>query len=212
MSITQFILFIAAAVLLISIPVAGKYFRILNTLLHEVGHVLASLISGGGIYHIHLFRDTSGVAYSSYSNRFTAIFTALAGYPAASGAAFLSYWALTNGFVEGMYIVLMSLLAVSLLLWVRNGFGFFWIAAFLTGTAAVYVYGEAPVRHGYMYLISAILLVESIRSSWIVFYLSVRSPLKAGDASSLKALTGISSRFWGLLFFLQALYIGSHIL
>ncbi|WP_046181192.1 M50 family metallopeptidase [Domibacillus tundrae] len=211
MTVSQFILFTAAAVILIYIPVAGKYFRLLNTLLHEIGHMLASLMSGGGIYHVHLFRDTSGVAYTTTSNRFTSIFTTLAGYPFASAAAFAAYWASSQGYTEWLYYALFTVLAVSLLFWIRNWFGFFWIVAFLAGTAAVYRYAPETIGQKYMYLITAVLLVESVRSSWVILYLSIVSPLKAGDASALKRFTGISSRLWGLVFFVQALYFGVYL-
>ncbi|OES45403.1 M50 family metallopeptidase [Domibacillus iocasae] len=208
---SQLIIYITAAFLLIYIPVAGKYFRLLNTLLHEIGHVLASFVSGGGIYHVHLFRDTSGVAYTTTSNRLTSIITSLAGYPFASAAAFAAYWATINGYTEWLYYVLFIILAFSLLFWVRNWFGFFWIIAFLAGTTAVYRYAPDEILAMYIYLITAVLLVESVRSSWVILYLSIVSPQKAGDATALKKFTGISCRLWGLVFFLQALYFGVYL-
>lgn len=211
MTFTQFILFIAAALLLVTIPVAGKYFRLLNTLLHEIGHVLASLLSGGGIYHIRLFKDTSGAAYISSKNRLSLIFVALAGYPFASGMSFVAFWLVVNGYMEWVYYTLFSVLGMSLLFWVRNGFGLFWNSFFLAGTAGVYFYAPVLLQNSYIQLVTAILLVESIRSSWVILYLSIVSPQAAGDATDLKKATWITARFWGLLFFLQSLYFGGYL-
>ncbi|MCI2254884.1 M50 family metallopeptidase [Domibacillus indicus] len=211
MTISQAMLFVGAAILLTCIPIAGKYFRVLNTLLHEIGHVLASLLSGGGIHHVQLFWDTSGVAYTTHANRLAAIVTSLAGYPFASASAFFVAWASLNGYTGWLYYGLFMILAVSLVLWVRNWFGFLWLVAFFAGTAAIYMYASGAVQQAYMYVITAVLLVESVRSSWVIFYLSLISPQKAGDASALKRSTGISSRVWGLLFLIQALYFGIYL-
>ncbi|WP_052712180.1 M50 family metallopeptidase [Domibacillus indicus] len=205
------IIFIIAAVLLIYIPVAGKYFRLLNTLLHEIGHVLASLVCGGGIYQVRLFWDTSGAAYTTYSHRLAAIITSLAGYPFASVSAFAAYWGLRHGYTEWLYGGLFAVLGASMVLWVRNWFGFIWLAAFLAGTMAVYLYASETIQQAYVSLVAAVLLVESVRSSWVILFLSIKFPKNAGDASTLKKSTGISSRIWGLLFFLQALYFGIYL-
>lgn len=211
MAISQAVLFIGAAILLTCVPVAGKYFRVLNTLLHEIGHVLASLFFGGGIHQVRLFWDTSGVAYTSSANKVAVIVTSLCGYPFASVVAYLVAWASLNDYTEWLYYALFMILAISLVFWVRNWFGFFWLVAFFAGTAAVYMYASGTIQQTYMHVITAVLLVESIRSSWVIFYLSLVSPQKAGDATVLKRSTGLSSRFWGLFFLVQALYFGIYL-
>lgn len=211
MTFTQFSLFLVAALFFVTVPVAGKYFRLLNTLFHEIGHVTVSFLSGGGIHHIRLFHDTSGAAYVSSKNRLSLILTALAGYPFASAMAFGCFWLIMNGYTDWMYYTLFGVLIISLLFWVRNGFGLLWTALFLAGTAAVYFYAPAVLQHGYIQMVAAILLVESIRSSWVIFYLSLVSPQSAGDAADLKKATWITARFWGVLFFLQSLYFGGYL-
>jgi len=58
-----------------------------------------------------------------------------------------------------------------------------------------------------MMFVGALLLVESLFSAFIIFVLSIKYPNDAGDATSLKQLTHLSARFWGFLFFAQAVYV-----
>jgi hypothetical protein len=57
-----------ASLLLWNLPVGGVLlypFKLLATWLHESSHGLAMLVSGAGFDHMHIFRDTSGLAYGA---------------------------------------------------------------------------------------------------------------------------------------------------
>ena len=60
------LVFLILAIILTKLPIAGKYFAVANTLIHEVGHQLASILTLGKAHEIHLFSNTEGVAYSSH--------------------------------------------------------------------------------------------------------------------------------------------------
>lgn len=73
-----------ASLLLWNLPFGGVLlypFKLLATWLHEGSHGLAMIVTGVGFDHMHIFRDTSGLAYgSSGAGRFGAAVIAAAGY------------------------------------------------------------------------------------------------------------------------------------
>ena len=107
---------------------------LISTVVHEMGHGVASLLVGGRWPDFHMFSDASGYA-STWAPEGAARAFVLAGGlcgPAVAGAVFLALgrrpktarWAL--GAVGGFF-------ALSEILWVRGGFG--WL--FVGGLAAV---------------------------------------------------------------------------
>lgn len=81
---SKILLFLVLAFILTKLPYAGKYFAVANTLIHEVGHQLASLGTFGKAHHIQLFSNTEGLALSSHRFWLGRFITALAGYVFAS--------------------------------------------------------------------------------------------------------------------------------
>lgn len=73
-----------ASLLLWNLPIGGVLlypFKLLATWLHEVSHGLAMLVTGVGFDHMHIFRDTSGLAYGAdEAGAFGAAVIAAAGY------------------------------------------------------------------------------------------------------------------------------------
>ena len=73
-----------ASLLLWNLPVGGVLlypFKLLATWLHESSHGLAMIVTGVGFDHMHIFRDTSGLAYgSTEAGSFGAAVIAAAGY------------------------------------------------------------------------------------------------------------------------------------
>ena len=73
-----------ATLLLWNLPVGGVLlypFKLLATWLHESSHGLAMVVTGVGFDHMHIFRDTSGLAYgSTEAGPFGAAVIAAAGY------------------------------------------------------------------------------------------------------------------------------------
>src|SRR5688572_11763556 len=86
-----------AAFLICRIPKIGVYFRCINTLIHEVGHALFSILTSGSVERIDLFADTSGAAYTKSKNIFGKLLVPLAGYTFASAASWGAFWLLENG-------------------------------------------------------------------------------------------------------------------
>jgi hypothetical protein len=56
------LVFLVFAIILTKLPIAGKDFAGAKSLIHEVGHQLASILTLGKAHEIHLFANTEGVA------------------------------------------------------------------------------------------------------------------------------------------------------
>jgi hypothetical protein len=127
-----------AALFLWNLPYGGFLlypFKLLATWMHELSHALVMLVSGAGVSHLEIFRDTSGRAYPEWvTGRFAAAAIASAGYLGTSlvGALLL----VVSHTVRGARRVLYGLggaLAVTLAFWVDNPFG---IAAVAVATGS----------------------------------------------------------------------------
>ena len=206
---TKVILFIILAIILTKLPIAGKYFAIVNTLIHEVGHQLASILTFGKAHKIQLSANTEGVAYSSHRFWLGKVVTALAGYVFSSFTAATFFVFIYKGRFDLVIYILLAILVVSLIFWIRNGYGFFWILTFSAGLIWLLWKVEGPLIEYVVLFLVSILFVESITSAFEIMSLSFKRPTQAGDTTSLAQLTYfIPAQVWGIVFFSQSLYFG----
>ncbi|MDL4843158.1 M50 family metallopeptidase [Aquibacillus rhizosphaerae] len=205
----KIVLFIVLALLLTQMPIIGKYFSIVNTLIHEMGHSLMAIITGGKVQSISLFSNTEGATLTSYQFWIGGFLTSASGYVFSSFIAFLFMILIYKGKSKYVLTVLLGVLVVSLLFWIRNPFGLFWIVTFIAGFSWTLVKGSKVFLEYVALFLTTLLLVESITSSFQVMYLSFISPQSAGDATNLSRMTRlIPAPIWGVLFFIQSLYFG----
>lgn len=206
---TKIILFIILSIILTRLPIVGKYFAIVNTLIHEVGHQLASIITFGKAHKIKLFANTEGVAYSSHRFWIGKVLTALAGYVFSSFMAAIFFVFIYKGKFDLVIYILVAILVISLIFWVRNWYGFFWTLTFSAGFIWLLWKVEGPIIEYVVLFLVSILFVESITSAFDIMYISFKRPTQAGDATSLAQLTYlIPAQIWGIVFFSQSLYFG----
>ena len=200
--------FIILTLLLIRIPIIGKFFKVVNTAVHELGHAIVSLLLSGEVQKIELFSNSEGVTVTHCSRTWKAFLVSLAGYPFASAVSYVCFYLLNQGFEKGLIIGFVVLFVLMLLLWIRNLYGFFWVILFGGGNIALLYYVTDPKI---LFLVAlfyvTILFTESLRSSLVILYLSFRTPQQAGDASNLKNYTHIPAWFWGILFAACSCYI-----
>lgn len=194
------LLFLAVAFILPRIPVVGKFFNIINTALHEFGHALVALCTGGQVNKIELFKDTSGTTTTQSSSRLSAFLTSLAGYPFAVSVAWLSFYLIGQGAAQGLVVGLSVLFFIMLLFWIRNGYGVLWVLLFCGANVALIYWGGDPyVRYAAIFY-ATMILVESVTSALVLLFLTVRDAQKAGDAANLAKITHVPAFVWGLLF------------
>lgn len=92
------VVFLVVAAVLTRVIPFSSFFRNVDTLVHEFGHAIVTLLVSGKVLYIHLFADHSGVTYSSaaaHSWRF--ILIALAGYIVSTVFAVLLFYGHSAG-------------------------------------------------------------------------------------------------------------------
>lgn len=198
--IPLFYYFLVIAFILPKIPVVGKFFNIINTAIHEFGHAFMALILNGKVRKIELFQDTSGTTTTQSNNRISAFFVSLAGYPFAVSVAYLAFYLLQNDCAKGFIIGLSLLFVLMLLFWIRNAYGVIWVLLFCALNIFL-VYHDNPVWLNIAGLFYAtMILTESVSSGFVLLYISIIMPQKAGDSANLQKMTHIPAVLWSLLF------------
>lgn len=186
--------------LLPRIPVVGKFFNIINTAIHELGHALMALLTNGEVMKIKLLKDTSGTTTTKSKNKFSAILVSLAGYPFAASVAWLCFYLISKEVCAAMLVALSVLFLVMLILWIRNWYGALWVLLFCTMNGFLIYYDNAQYMFWASLFYAVVMLTESVHSALVLLYISIISPHEAGDSANLMAATGVPAVLWSLLF------------
>lgn len=198
------LLFLAGSALLTRFIPFSSFFRNLDTMFHEFGHALMTLLLSGNVLRIELYSDHSGVTYSAIAAGGKAILVSLAGYPLASLFALLLFYLYSRD-KRQWGLILASLVAlVMLLLYVRGSFGMIWLSGFILLNAAMLFLWPKVSKYYYLFL-AFLTLEESVMGTLFLMSASVVTPSRAGDAANLARLTILPAFVWALLFFLFAL-------
>lgn len=203
---TVFYIFLLLALFLSRIPILGKYFRSVNTLIHETGHALATLVLSGEVIAINLFSDTSGNTVTKSKNRLSQIIISLSGYIFSSVVGLIFMMMIYKHLYTYILIILTSLALLIMILSIKNTYGLFWLGTFVTLNLLLLYFNNADSLYYLSLFYSLIIFTDSVLSAFVVLILSIKQPKKAGDATNLQKSTGIPSFFWGLLFFGVALF------
>jgi hypothetical protein len=217
---TPLLLAIVAVAALLSIPrVTWRWFGLFATLVHELGHAFAALLSGRVVKGIRIRRDHSGDAMTTGRGSFGTVLSGVFGYPAPAivGAALL--WSVFNGYTALALLVGGVVLVLTVLV-IRNLFGVLVVLG-SAGVAALLWFSATPEVQGYALLVLGVaLLVGAVRGLVTVIgvHTSRRHQLKTSDAYLLYQRTGVPSPVWLLVFaaligasvvFAVATYVGS---
>ncbi|MHC1773904.1 MAG: M50 family metallopeptidase [Lentimicrobium sp.] len=190
---------LAGAVVLIRIPLIGKYFRSVNTLLHESGHAIAAILGSGEVIHIELGSDTSGSAYTKSGSKLKAIFVSFTGYPfAAAFSGMLIALSVDHQF-KWVFYILLTVALLNLAFFVRNTYGLVWLFTFTGLILFVFWIGNTMLSYVFALAVSLISLSETVFSTLIILYLGFSKPRKAGDVTNLAKISGIPAAIWALL-------------
>ncbi|WP_280771029.1 M50 family metallopeptidase [Salipaludibacillus daqingensis] len=185
------------------IPIIGPYFKLFNTMIHETGHALAAILSGGRVRSISLFQNTGGLAITSHRGFIGRVFTLLAGYPTASVFSVAYIFALTEGWYTYIAMTLAVILVYNVIFWVRNIIGWVWIVSVLAGLYFLYTNQYWTSFELGLTIIGLMLLMQAFLSAWVVFIISLKDKHEAGDASILANTTKLPAILWGSFFVLQ---------
>ena len=193
------ILAVAAA---LSIPrVSWQYFGLFATLVHELGHAVAAILTGRAVHGIRIRRNHSGDALSSGRGIFGTVVSGVFGYPAPAIVGAAQLWSVFTGYTS-LALFAGGIVLILTLVVIRNVFGA--VVVFVSaGISALIWFFATPTVQGYALLVLGIaLLVGSVRALVTVIgvHLGRRDQLATSDAYLLYRRTGIPSPLWLLLF------------
>ncbi|WNR44838.1 M50 family metallopeptidase [Paenibacillus roseipurpureus] len=195
---------IGSAVLTHWIPTA--FFRNLDTMVHEFGHAVVTLALSGKVMYIELYRDQSGVTLSTMTKSWAIIPVSLAGYMTASMFA----WFLFSAYAKGKQRLGLQVTAIlsilSLVLFVRNGYGIMFLVGFIVITVVVLALTPKWLRDFYYLLLAFLCLEESVFGPISLVLYAAQNSGKAGDATNLANHTGVPAIVWAIGFTLFALW------
>lgn len=192
---------LVVAFLLPRVPFVGKFFNIINTLVHELGHALMALVLQGQVVHIQVFSNTGGVTVTKSKSGVAAFFVSIAGYPFAAAAGLLCAYLLSVGYGSWIVIGLSVLFLFMLILWIRNVYGALWVILFclLNGILVFYLKKLLYIEIA-AWFYTLMIVIESVWSSLVLLYLSIVHPDQSGDAANLRNATHVPAFVWALLF------------
>ncbi|WP_106769350.1 M50 family metallopeptidase [Paenibacillus faecalis] len=195
---------VGAAVLTRFIPFSS-WFRIMDTMIHELGHAVTTLLVSGRVLSIELNPDHSGTTFSILASGFSTIIVSLSGYISASLFAVLMFYGYAKRKQGEGLLIISGIALLMILLFVRNSYGVMWLSIFIVITLVFYFLGRR-IRNAYYLLLAFLTLEESVMGPFSLFLYAIRQPSRAGDAANLANATIVPAALWALLFLLFALW------
>lgn len=200
------IIVLVAACALNYLPRIGRIFKGFNTLIHETGHALMSLLFSGEVVSIDILHTGEGVAVTKSKSWFTKFFISIAGYPFSSITAFVFAYLIYKSQYDYVLYIFISIAVLNLLFWVRNPYGLVWLIVTLLILFSFFYFKLTDAKYYSALCIGAFTFIDAWISSWHLLYLSIKEPKKAGDAKNLQSFALLPAFFWALFFWLQASY------
>lgn len=206
---TPILLTILAIAAVLSIPrVTWQIVGLFTTLVHELGHALAAILTGRVVHGIRIRRNHSGEAVSSGRGGFGSIVSGVMGYPAPAIVGAAQLWSVFNGYTALALFIGGVVLIVTILV-IRNAFGVLVVLVSALVSAALWFYATPEVQSYALLVIGIVLLVGSVRglATVVSVHTSRRTQLQTSDAYLLYRRTGVPSPVWLAVF--AILIIGS---
>jgi hypothetical protein len=200
------VLFLIGSAFLTHLIPFSSFFRYLDTMIHEFGHAMATLLLSGKVMYIELYADHSGVTRSMITRPWSRIPVGLAGYMSASAFAWLLFALHARGLQKRGLIAITALAVLSLVLFVRNGYGMAWLTGFIALNIVVLLWGNRFITKWYYLLVAFLTLEESVSGPLYLLLLAFNRPGSAGDATLLEQSAVLPAPFWGLWFTLFSLW------
>lgn len=202
-----FYILLLTALLLTRIPVLGKYFRSVNTLVHEAGHAFVTLLLSGEVIAVNLFADTSGTTVTKAKSKFAQAIIALAGYPASALTGLLCLFLLFHGYYLYILFILTSIALIIMILSLRNMYGLFWAGTFVVLNLLMIYFNNKTLIYTFAAFYSVIIFTDAIISSVVLLVLSIKQSKKAGDATNLQKITKVPAAIWATLMLAFTVFI-----
>lgn len=186
----------------LSIPRATwQYFGLFTTLVHELGHAFAAVLTGRVVHGIRIRRNHSGDALSSGRGVFGTVVSGIFGYPAPAIVGAAQLWSVFHGYTAIALFVGGVVLSLTILV-IRNLFGALVVLVSAAVSAALWFYASPPVQSYALLVLGIALLVGAVRglATVVGVHLRRRGQLATSDAYLLYRRTGVPSVVWLTLF------------
>jgi hypothetical protein len=200
------LLYIVGSAILANFLPFSAFFKNIDTLIHEFGHAVVTLALSGSVMNIALYSDQSGVTRSAVSNDWSMLPIGLAGYMTASLFTWFLFASYAKGRQRSGLIAITIIAAVTLVLFVRNGYGFIWLIGFIVLNVAVLMFASKGISRFYYLLIAFLSLEESVFGPLWLNFAAVMQSGRAGDATLLSQRTSVPALVWSLWFTLFAVW------
>lgn len=198
------ILFLVGSAILTNWIPFSSFFRNVDTMVHELGHAVTTLLLSGEVLYIQLYANHSGVTYSFIERGWRTIPLGLSGYMTASLFAVFLFQMYAKGKLTVGFIAMSLLAVISLAFFVNNGFGVMWLIGFIVVNGIAMFLPFPSIRNFYYLLVAFICLEESVMGPINLLILSLTGN-PAGDATGLSRSTSIPAFVWAIIFLLFAL-------
>lgn len=202
-----FYLLLCIALLLTRIPVLGKYFRSVNTLVHEAGHAFVTLLLSGEVIAVNLFADTSGTTVTKAKGKFAQALIAISGYPLSALTGWACMYLLSKNLNLYILFIFTSIALIIMILSLRNAYGLFWAGTFIVLNLLLIYFNNKLLIYSFATFYSVIVFTDAIISSVVLFVLSIKQPKKAGDATNLQKITKLPAAIWATMLLVFTLFI-----
>jgi hypothetical protein len=171
--------------------------RYFSTAVHELGHAFMAGALFARPKTILIHPSSSGLAIFELApnwGRFRSFLVSAAGYPAPSIAAVAAIQAIQMGHSQVWAVFSMAVLAIAIVLLIRNFWGFFWT----TGVVVASFFGLRLVSAEWVGVgvaaIAGFLAMNGIEFAQIQLKLVRQAPGSGVDAEAISQVTGLPSR------------------
>lgn len=194
------IMVLAAAALSIPRP-TWRFFGLFTTVVHELGHAFAALMTGRVLKGITLTMDHAGTTTTIGRPGWRAAWSGFWGYPTPAVLGATLVWAGVGGWGPAALSV-GALILLAALLFIRNGGGLLILLGAVAISAVLVLALPAAFTGHVVIALGLALLVGSVRDlgKVISVHLRRRRELQSSDAFLLYRSTGVPSPVWVLLF------------
>jgi hypothetical protein len=198
---TELLLVVGVAIALCLPRASWRYFGLLATVTHELGHAFAALMTGQRLGGIRLSLDHSGTT-TTYSRRpLAAVWSTFWGYPVPAVVGSAMVWCGFNGWGPAAMSV-GTLLLIASFLFLRNLVGVLITAAAVLAAALLVLFVPAGFIGHVMIGLGLALLVAAVRDlgKLAAVHSKHRNRLSTSDAYLLSRSTRIPAAVWIVLF------------
>ncbi len=189
--------------IMVWLPIVGKALNHAVTLIHELGHAIASLLLGGGVKAVRIEPDGSGSTVSTQQLKFGYVFNRLvvllSGYsfPLYLGAV-LIILAFLNNIINVWVLVGLSVIA---LIFIRNFFGLLIVICFAGLASLGLIIPNFPLYIIPAFL-GAIFLIGGIKDIADISKVVWNNKTTSSDFNFMEDETHITSKFWVIFFYI----------